>query len=202
MNDVMYCPYCGIAHDDEKVADSIEHVIPYGLGGSDDLTIITCERPNNDLSSSVDGPFIDFFPVRIRRFSLGLKSTKRNEPTLDLGGTGWIDGKEVPISYLISSDTKQLKIAKPTIVRTPNPDGSEQWQISGDPTSVREIIEGKLHKQTRLGKTITRPDGSTLRQEDLDKLCVRDKTLNAIIVLWQPNLPSSTTQVRRAFSAY
>jgi len=173
----MYCPYCGIRHDDATVVTSIEHVIPYGLGGSDDLTIVTCDVSNNTLGSNVDAPFMDFFPVRSKRFFLGLKSTKGNEPTLDLGGTGWIDGKEVDISYLISGDSKELKVAEPKIVKTPRPDGNELWQVSGDPAKVREILEGKLRKQIKLGKTMMLQDGSTLRSENLDKLFAENQTV-------------------------
>lgn len=173
----MYCPYCGIEHDDETVVTSIEHVVPYGLGGSDDLTIITCDRSNNNLGSDVDAPFMDFFPVRSKRFFLGLESIKGNEPTLDLGGTGWIDGKEVPISYMVSGESKELKIAQPQIVKTPSSDGSEHWKVSGDPTKVREIIEGKLRKQMKLGKTMTLEDGTLLRLEDLDKVFVGKETV-------------------------
>src|SRR5438045_3300827 len=145
----MYCPYCGTSHDDETVVTSIEHAIPYGLGGSDDLTIITCDLSNNTLGSNVDAPFMDFFPVRSKRFFLGLESAKGHKPTLDLGGAGWIDGKEVPISYLISGDSKELKVEDPKVVRTPMPDGSELWQVSGDPAKVREIVEGRLRKQMK-----------------------------------------------------
>jgi len=173
----MYCPYCGSTHDDETVATSIEHVIPYALGGSDDLTIVTCDRSNNTLGSEVDAPFIDFFPVRCKRFFLGLASAKGNEPTLDLGGTGWIGGEEVPVSRLISADHDELKIAKPRIVKAPNPDGSERWDVSGDPALVRGIVEGKLRKQMKLGKTTTLHDGTTLRLEDLDKLCAENEAV-------------------------
>lgn len=173
----MYCPYCGITHDDSTVVASVEHVIPYGLGGSDDLTIITCDRSNNTLGTDVDAPFMDLFPVRSDRFFLGLESAKGNMPTLDLSGAGWVDGKEVPISYSISANSKELRIAEPTIVKTPNSDGSEQWQVSGDPAKVREVIEGKLRKQTKLGKTMTLQDGSTLRLEDLDKLFAENETV-------------------------
>ena len=109
----MYCPYCGVAHADAKTQRSIEHVVPYGLGGTDSLTIFTCDKSNNDLGSEVDAPFMESFAVRAKRFFLGLESNKGNAPTLDLGGTGWIDGKEVPISYVISGETKELKIVKP-----------------------------------------------------------------------------------------
>src|ERR1700733_15409182 len=70
---IMYCPYCGITHDETIVA-SIEHVLPYALGGSNDLTITACKWSNNTLGSDVDAPFMDFFPVRSDRFFFGLKS--------------------------------------------------------------------------------------------------------------------------------
>lgn len=128
----MYCPYCGVDHD-ATVVESVEHIIPYGLGGSDALTILTCDKANNDLGSSVDAPFMDFFPIQAKRFFLGLESTKGNAPVLDLGGTGWIDGRETPISYLITGESKELKVGKPTVVKTPGENGQERWKVSGDP---------------------------------------------------------------------
>jgi hypothetical protein len=166
----MYCPYCGVDHDDATTQRSIEHVVPYGLGGTDSLTIITCDKSNNDLGSEVDAPFMESFVVRAKRFFLGLESNKGNAPTLDLGGTGWIDGKEVPISYVISGKTKDLKIARPSVIKTPNNDGTERWQILGDPAQARQILEGILRKQMALGKTVTLEDGSPLRLEDIDKI--------------------------------
>ena len=77
---------CGTTHDDETVVASIEHIVPYGIDGSDRLTITICRESNNDLGSEVDAPFMDFFPVRSKRFFLGLESTKGNPPTLDLNG--------------------------------------------------------------------------------------------------------------------
>lgn len=171
----MYCPYCNAKHD-ATVTTSLEHVIPYALGGSDELTITTCEAENSDLGSEVDAPFIDFFPVRSKRFFLGLESTGSNEPTLELGGKGWVDGKEIPISYSITKDTKELKIAKPHVEKTQTSNG-EQWQISGDPAKVREMLEGKLRKQIEKGKTVTLQDGSLLRLEDIDKLIAANKTV-------------------------
>lgn len=172
----MYCPYCGITHD-ETVVTSVEHVIPYGLGGSDDLTIPTCKQSNETLGSEVDAPFMNFCPVRCARFFLGLKSTNDNAPTMDLSGRGWIGGKEVAISNLISAGESNLKIAVPKIMKTPSDDGREYWQVSGDPAKVREIIEGKLRKQVEIGKTVTREDGTALHVEDLDEFLANNVTV-------------------------
>lgn len=164
----MYCVYCGTTHD-ATCETSIEHVIPFALGGSDDLTILTCQPGNNDWGSAVDAPFIDFLPVRSKRFFLGLQSTAGNDPSLDLGGKGWIDGKEVPISYSITKNSRELKIAKPTIVKTRTGE-SEEWRISGDPRMVAEILQGKLRKQTAQGKRITLKNGEVLAPEGIEKL--------------------------------
>ena len=166
----MYCPYCGTNHPDTATGRSIEHVIPYGLGGCDGLTIVTCHKSNNDLGSRVDAPFMDSFLIRAKRFFLGLESNKGNPPTFDLGGTGWINGMEVPVSYLISEKTKDLRLSKPLISKTVSGKGAEHWHIFGDPAQVRQILEGKLRKQMSLGKSITLDDGSLLRMEDLDGL--------------------------------
>ena len=164
----IYCVYCGLLHD-PGIEMSLEHVIPFALGGSDKLTIVTCKRGNNDLGSAVDAPFIDFFQVSTRRFFLGLESTSGNEPSVDLGGKGWIAGREVPLSHLITEKSRKPKIAKPTIVKKQT-DGSEEWQISGDPRMVAEILQGKLRKQTMLGKTITLKSGKMLTLEGIEQL--------------------------------
>lgn len=171
----MYCPYCGVEHD-ATVVESVEHIIPYGLGGSDALTILTCDKANNDLGSSVDAPFMDFFPIQAKRFFLGLESTKGNAPVLDLGGTGWIGGKETPISYLITGESKQLKVGKPTVVKNPGDKGQEHWQVSGDPVKVMEILKGKVRKQMALGKTITLEDGTLLTLDNIDQIFAERKT--------------------------
>lgn len=152
--------------------------MPYGIGGSDSLTILTCDRSNNELGSTVDAPFMASYVVRAKRFFLGLESNKGNAPTLDLGGVGWIDGKEVPISYIITGEKKELKIGKPSVIKTPNGDGTEHWEVSGDPAQARQILEGKLRKQMALGKTVTLEDGTPLRLEDLDRIFAeRTKTI-------------------------
>ena len=172
----MYCPYCDLDHD-KQVRMSVEHIVPFALGGSNSFTIPTCRTSNNDLGSHVDAPFENFFPIRAKRFFLGLKSTSGNEPMLDLGGIGKIAGEDVLISYLIQSDASELKVAEPKLVKTMNPDGSEHWKVTGDPVKVRKIIEGKLRKQLKVGKTLTSDDGRVLQLEDLEDLFAANQTI-------------------------
>jgi len=42
-----FCDYCGTEHD-EATQVSSEHVIPYAIGGSNDVTITVCEESNNN----------------------------------------------------------------------------------------------------------------------------------------------------------
>lgn len=133
----MYCTYCGLDYD-KDVKQTEEHIVPFALEGSNSFTIPVCHSCNRNLGSEVDAPFLDFFPIRSKRFFLGLESTSGNEPSIDLGGIGWIDGRQVRISYIVQGEAKRLKIAEPTIVRKPNADGTERWHVRDVP-SVRSF---------------------------------------------------------------
>jgi hypothetical protein len=164
----MYCVYCGMNHD-ESVAFTDEHVVPYALGGSNALTIRACRESNNALGGLVDKPFIEIFPVRTNRFLFGLSATDGTEPTLDLGGKSQIHGKDVPVAYTITKNSKQLKIAAPTVTKSAAGDW-EHWIVSGDPEQVRQIIEGKLKSLKAKGKQMKNEAGEVLDLEDVDML--------------------------------
>jgi hypothetical protein len=172
----MYCPYCGVDYDEATADRSVEHIIPYGLGGSDKLTILCCKKCNNDLGSKIDAPFMESFIVSSKRFLLGLRSHNGNPVTLDLGGTANIDQKEVQFTHEISGNAKKFGIARPTVTKTPQGDGRELWQVFGDPAQVREIIERVVRKKVALGKELTLDDGTPLRLENLDSVVAEKKT--------------------------
>jgi hypothetical protein len=163
----MYCVYCGKDHD-ESVVFSDEHVVPYAIGGSQAFTIRVCAASNNSLGGLVDKPFIESFIVRSNRFFLGLAGTDGTDPTLDLSGKAEINGRKTPVACTIGKDNKpELRIAKPTVVKTLTAEG-EQWTVSGDPASVREIIEGKLKSQQDKGGQIKDPGGNNLNLNELE----------------------------------
>jgi hypothetical protein len=179
----MFCAYCGKNHD-ESVRFTTEHVVPFAIGGSNAFTIRVCDTSNNSLGGLVDKPFIETFLVRSQRFFLGLSGTDGTEPTLDLGGKKQIDGKETDVTYLIrTDDSKQLKIASPTVTKTTVED-EERWSVSGDPTDVRRILEGKLKSLTADGKQMRDADGNVLGLDNLDAfLAASDvKTLDPSIL--------------------
>ena len=43
---MFFCAYCGVNHD-ESVRITPEHIVPYAIGGTDQLTIPVCEESNN-----------------------------------------------------------------------------------------------------------------------------------------------------------
>jgi hypothetical protein len=161
----MYCVYCGEDHD-PTTDFTDEHIVPYALGGSDELTIQVCRSSNNSLGGLVDKPFIEIFPVRAQRFFLGLRGTDGTEPTIDLGGKSLVNGKEVDVKYTITKDGKELRIAKPTVAKTPG-DGWDYWSVAGDPKQVREIIEGKLKSLNTRRKQARSESGEVLTLENL-----------------------------------
>jgi len=161
----MYCIYCGSDHE-EGVQFTDEHVVPYALGGADALKIRVCRDLNNSLGGLVDKPFIEMFPVRAHRFFLGLCGTDGTEPTLDLGGESLIQGQKVRVAYTITKDSRELKIADPSVTKTPTPDG-EHWTVFGDPEKVRKILEGKLKSLSAKSKQMRNEAGEVLDSEGL-----------------------------------
>jgi hypothetical protein len=162
----MYCVYCGKDHD-ESVPITREHIVPYSIGGANAFCIQVCADSNSSLGGLVDKPFIESFVVRSKRFFFGLLGTDGTEPTLDLSGQGVIGGREVAVTYRITSNDKQLRIASPTVEKKTVPEG-EQWSLSGDPESVKAILLGKLTSVQAKGGQITDLGGTVLDASNVD----------------------------------
>ena len=66
---------------------TVEHIIPYALGGSDQFSIIYCsKKANNDLGTTIDSPFLELPIVGFKRHMLGLKSYSGKVPALRFKG--------------------------------------------------------------------------------------------------------------------
>ena len=62
--------------EDDDTA-SIEHIVQWSIGGSDDVIINNIsKKANGDLGSDVDAPFSDLLPLAIKRFQLKIKNQK------------------------------------------------------------------------------------------------------------------------------
>lgn len=100
----MYCPYHGEDHA-EPTPFTDEHVVPYALGGSDDLCIRVCKGANDRMGSEVDAPMLDNFFIASERLTRGIKGTGGSQPRWTFRGETEIGGKMVPATYSITPDT-------------------------------------------------------------------------------------------------
>jgi HNH endonuclease len=164
----MFCPYCGVDHDEDTPFSS-EHVVPYAMGGTNEFTIPVCETSNNEFGGQIDRPLIEFFPVRSGRFFLGLKGTDGTPPTLDLGGTTYLQGREVALKNLIGPDGKDMRLTGRVIERTSTTDG-EHWNLSDSPEAIRKALAGKIQDQAAKGKWVKNDKGELITLENLDEI--------------------------------
>lgn len=59
----------------DDLSATLEHIVPYALGGSDGFSIPYCgKKANNDFGRDIDAPFIALPIVGFKRHALGLKS--------------------------------------------------------------------------------------------------------------------------------
>jgi hypothetical protein len=144
-------------------------IVPYALGGANDFTIPVCEASNNRLGGQVDKPVIEYYPVRSERFFLGLEGTDGTRPTLDLSGTGYIDGEEVDIRYVVGPKGKDMRITSREIIRTRTENG-EHWETKGSPIAIRQALEGKIMSQAAQGKWVKTEKGEIITLENLDRI--------------------------------
>jgi hypothetical protein len=163
----MFCPYCGLDHD-ETTPWSSEHVIPYAMGGSSEFTIRVCMDSNNRLGGEVDRPVIEFFPVRSERFFLGLEGTDGTLPTLDLSGVTHVHGREMDLRNVIGPGGKDIRITGREITRT-STKGGERWDLTGGLDPIRKALAGKIQDQASKGKWVKSDRGETITIENLDQ---------------------------------
>ena len=81
------CIYRGVALNNNRIEDSdtasVEHIIPWAIGGSNSVTTSDVSKlANNDLGSKVDAPFASTLPIALKRHQLELKSQGGNIPPI------------------------------------------------------------------------------------------------------------------------
>ncbi|NKC11718.1 MAG: hypothetical protein GKR94_05795 [Gammaproteobacteria bacterium] len=66
---------------------TVEHIVPYALGGSDAFVIRYCSKQaNNDFGRDIDAPFMALPLVGFSRYSLGLKGRSGQVPDIVFNG--------------------------------------------------------------------------------------------------------------------
>ncbi len=141
-----FCVYSGKKWPESE--RSTEHIVPYGIGGSDGLVINdVATKPNNDVGSFVDGLLMGNWLVAGYRWNYKIKSQKGNIPPVVFVGTVELNGKAVPATYSIAADGKlSLEL---------RPDVKSDWdgrkiEVTCDPRDLPTImrnIEKKAQKK-------------------------------------------------------
>lgn len=155
----MYCAYHGQDHPEGTVF-TIEHVIPYGLGGSNQFAIQVCQKINNDVGSEIDAPFQKILPVAYERFIRNLKSYSGEEPSILFRGTTTISGRTIRIEYEITQSEKNL-VMTPSIHKEKTKEGL-RYNVQTTPDQFDRMLRDMERKGMKLlddsGNVITRSE--------------------------------------------
>lgn len=184
----MYCVYCDQEHSDGTPIDD-EHIVPVALGGLNSFTIRVCKTSNSTLGNRVDDRFISLPFITNDRYFLDLAS-HRGKPTIDLSGVSNIGGRECELRYTITGGEKLMKIAKPSVERVRNADGTEHIQVFGDPMDAQRILLGKLAAAEQEGKTLRDEHGNVLTKEGIEALIAQKSVVHenpSVLIEWRPS---------------
>lgn len=109
----MNCIFCG-----KKLDGSLEHIIPFALGGNETSKNLICTETNSKLGERVDSvsnelkEFLGLsgytFPVRKHKNNRGKKRVEL-EQTITLGNN------QIPLSFFLDIDNRKIQLAHPTV---------------------------------------------------------------------------------------
>src|SRR4051812_6235028 len=129
---------------------SLEHIIPYSLGGSDSLaTRDACVRCNGTLGDSVDADFINQPYIVTLRQTHSLRGHGGTVPSLELPATSTI-GNEAA-TMIRPHDAPATFKHKPIVIRQEESFG-EQVLVVGDHAQVTGIVSGIAAKAKKRGE--------------------------------------------------
>ena len=138
---------------------SLEHIIPFAIGGSNSLaTMDACKKANNDLGSEVDAPFCNILPIAIKRHELAIVGQSGNIPDIVWSATSESGARaRVTIHPDMSLDFEM----SPTVDTK-----TENIFVSGTADRVKPIIEGILRGAKKRGETLHSTAGTVLSSLD------------------------------------
>lgn len=145
-NNDFYCIYTGQNCPESDRSD--EHIIPYSLGGSNQLvTRDVSRKANNDAGSSVDALLINSWFISQERWRLKLKSQKGVIPPLEFKGSIDVNGRTVEATYSIDHNSNIELVTIPEVDCNWT-DG--KINVNCDPKQLDEIltnISKRAHKK-------------------------------------------------------
>jgi hypothetical protein len=145
----MFCPYLGKDLSDEVT--TLEHVVPYSIGGSNAFTIHVSKTANDRAGGEVDSLLTNNFFISAERIARGLEGQSGNAPSYRWNGTIDVDGRAVDARYKISSEQQDLWM-RPDVQRALRPDGIEQVSIACELADLDRILADLNRKLAKQGK--------------------------------------------------
>jgi hypothetical protein len=148
--------------EDDDTA-SLEHIIPWALGGSNGFTISDVSKAaNNDLGSEVDARLADTLPIAIMRHRLQLKSQNGNIMPIVWRGAS-PDGYGA--TFTIHPDGT-VDVFLDTVVDRPATGQSGPISVSGPRERIESILVGMLKGMKKRKESAYTQNGNLLQSLD------------------------------------
>lgn len=144
---------------------SLEHFIPWSLGGSNGFaTIDACTECNSTLGDSVDAATINQPLLAMIRQQFGIAGYSGNVPDVIMPMRSMDTNEPGRMSIPPTGDVKYHH--NPVVVRQPHALGEELF-VAGSEGDVRKILQGVVAKEAKRGRRLVAPSsGQTIDLED------------------------------------
>lgn len=158
--------------EDDNFA-SIEHIIPFAVGGSDGLVTSDASKfANNDLGSKVDAPFANTLPIAIKRHQLQLKSQGGNIPPIVWRG----ESPEGIRGKMTINPDGTVKVDFDLKVDRLSPGEQGRFTVAGPEGRIEPVLKGLLEGMKKRKQKVYSKDGALLASLD-DFLGASDQIL-------------------------
>ena len=144
-----FCIYSGELHDESERSD--EHIVPFSLGGSNQLVTRDVARiPNNEVGRTADSRLINNFFMAHERWQRGIASEDGHVPTVEFRGQVKIGDDWTRASFRINPDRTTELVVPPKV----ESDWDEMsFKISCNPDDLPGIAANIEKKGAKKGLT-------------------------------------------------
>ena len=137
-----YCIYSGELHDVAERSD--EHIVPYSLGGSNQLVTRDVARiPNNEVGRTADSRLINNFFMAYERWQRGIASEDGSIPSVEFRGKVKIADEWSKATFRINPDRTTELVVPPSVE---SDWGELRFKISCNPDDLPGIA-GNIEKK-------------------------------------------------------
>jgi hypothetical protein len=130
---------------------SIEHVVPWAIGGSNGCTIDEVStKANNDLGTEIDAPFSNLLPIASWRHTLKIEGQSGKTPPIEFDGVATKNGTPAKITFHADGRvdfTPRLQVQRDQIAP-----GAEKIGVGGERLDVERVLTGMRQKAERTGR--------------------------------------------------